>query len=404
MPLNERQYAEFLTQYAEELDIPPNKYQEAVQRYESVGTWLSCDDYEGSEGKEPIVYPQGSFRLGTVTRPIRNSDEGDYDIDLVCEFQIHKPKTTPDYIKNLAGDRLKSHSTYEGMLEEEGRRCWTLNYAEQDGIGFHLDVLPSVLENDTYGDTSIAITHKDDVGYSWTSSNPNGYANWFEERNRGAYLIVESVQKSSIAARYSSIYTSIDSVPNQLVKTPLQRAIQIMKRHRDLRFDNTDSSKYRPISMIITTLAAHLYNGEPDVYTALKNIIERLNAHAVLLKGQGILDESLSRQKLIQRDRDGIWYIANPANPAENFADRWHENNNARAISFFTWVDQLQEDLVKILNSYDRKGVRATLVTSLGANFTNKHFDSLWPLVNPKPNVATAHVNISQGQKPWRKG
>lgn len=288
------------------------------------------------------------------------------------------------------------------MLEKEGRRCWTLKYAEQDEIGFHLDVLPSVFENDNDCDTAIAITHKGDVGYSWSSSNPNGYARWFEERNRGAYLIVESSQKSSIAKQYSSIYASVDSVPDLLVKTPLQRAIQIMKRHRDLRFDNTDASKYRPISMIITTLAAHLYDGEPDVYTALKNIIERLHLHAVLLKGQGILDESLSRQKLIYRDSSGVWYIANPVNSEENFADRWHEDRNARAVSFFKWVEQLHEDLVKILNSYDRKGVRATLVAGLGAKFISSHFDSLWPIVNPKPNVAAAHVNISQGQKPWR--
>jgi len=401
MTINERKYAEILTQYAEELDISPSKYQEAVQRYETVGNWLTSDD---NDGNEPFIYTQGSFRLGTVIKPIRDNKECDYDIDLVCEYQIQQSQTSPDNIKNIVGNRLKSHGTYKKLLEKEGRRCWTLNYAEQDGIGFHLDILPSVLENANNGSSAIGITHKTDKEYSWSSSNPNGYANWFEEKNRGAYLIVEHSQKNSIVARYSSFYASIDSVPNQLVKTPLQSAIQILKRHRDIKFDNTSDFKFRPISMIITTLAAHLYDGESDIYTALKGIIERLHEHAVLLKDQVILNENLSIKKLIQRDVNGIWYISNPVNPEENFADRWHEDNNARAIAFFTWVEQLQENLVKILDSYDRKGVKNSLETGLGSKFVSKYFDSLWPIVNPKPNLTAKQVNISQGQKPWCKG
>ncbi len=402
MPLNEEQYAVFLDQFAEELDIPPSKYKEAVQRYEAVGTWLCDEEYDGCNGIEPFIYVQGSFRLGTVIRPIIDSEESDYDIDLVCELPIDKLKTLPGNIKNIIGDRLKAHGTYKSMLEEEGRRCWTLNYAEQDGIGFHLDVLPSILELGV-SSKAIAITHKNDTQYSWSSSNPNGYADWFIERNRSAYLLVESAQKSAIALRYSTVYASVDNVPDQLVKTPLQRAIQIMKRHRDLRFDNTEASEYRPISMIITTLAAYLYNGETDVYTSLKNIVEKLHTHSTLLKNQGILDEQLSDMQLIRRNIDGTWYIGNPVNPNENFADRWHEDENARAKAFFAWIELIQKDLLNILGTFERREVRAALVAGMGSKYINRYFDQIWPLVNPKPNVTPRQVSINQGQKPWRK-
>ena len=38
---------------------------------------------------------------------------------------------------------------------------------------------------------------------------------------------------------------------------------------------------------------------------------------------------------LIRRLPDGTWYVGNPVNPAENFADRWHEDGHVRARAFF---------------------------------------------------------------------
>lgn len=400
MPLDIKQYTKLLNKYAEELDIPPSKYYEAVKRYESVGALLNYDQYEGCEGKEPIIYPQGSFRLGTVVRPVRNSEEGDYDIDLVCELSVNKSNIQPKQVKVLIGDRIKSNKTYEIMLDkEEGRRCWTLNYAEQDEIGFHLDVLPAI--SDYNNDNTIAITHKDGVFYSWSASNPNDYATWFKEKNYYAYLLIERPQKTAISTRYPSIYSSIESVPDQLVKTPLQQAIQIMKRHRDLMFDGTEFSKYRPISMIITTLAAHLYDGEAEVYSALKNIIKRLEAHMSLLEEGIVSDEMLAKRGIIRRYNKN-WYIPNPVNSDENFADRWHENDNLRAKLFFSWASQISQDLIEIIGSYDRKKVRGSLVSGLGADFVNKNFEAIWPLSMPKPSLSPKAVSISHGQKPWK--
>ena len=137
-------YNKLLESLAEDLDITPAKYQEAVQRYSSVKKWLEEGDYPGCFANLQI-YTQGSFRLGTVVRPIREGKESDYDIDMVCEFQKPKVNTTPKEIKNYIGDRLRDNA-YKNMLDTERRRCWTLNYAEKDGIGFHIDVLPSIPE------------------------------------------------------------------------------------------------------------------------------------------------------------------------------------------------------------------------------------------------------------------
>ena len=87
--------------------------------------------------------------------------------------------------------------------------------------------------------------------------------------------------------------------------------------------------------MIITTLSAKLYQNEGDLYSTLKNIVEQLDAHAALLSPGITLNESLRSQRLIERKPEGSWYIPNPVNPEENFADRWHENDNRKARAFF---------------------------------------------------------------------
>ena len=143
MVIDRAKYSRFLNNVAADLDIPPGKYQDAVDRYQAVGRWLEGGRYPDCTDV-PSIYPQGSFRLGTVVRPLRDGVEADYDIDLVCELPIAKHRTDARSVKAMAGERLREHHRYRRLLDREGKRCWTLKYAEQDGIGFHLDVLPSI--------------------------------------------------------------------------------------------------------------------------------------------------------------------------------------------------------------------------------------------------------------------
>jgi len=342
------------------------------------------------------IYVQGSFRLGTVVRPYRNQKEQDYDIDLVCELSTLKKDTTAKDVKAFVGDRLKLNETYLGMLDEEGKRCWTLLYSEQDGIGFHLDVLPAAKDGDS--SSCIAITNKTYNDYTWRSSNPKGYAEWFTQKNRVAYEHVSLVQKRSIALNFRDSYASIEDVPDLLVRTPLQRVVQILKRHRDIRFGSSKESHLAPISMIITTLAAHLYNNEENVASALTNVVSGLTAHDCLLRGESIQNSGLKEKALITRKPDGSWYIGNPSNPQENFADRWADEGHARAAAFFRWVTSLREDFI----DSSAKG-RDELRGRLGAVFGVSSVNRLWPI---KPKVTTPtprKLKIDHAPKPWRK-
>ncbi len=344
------------------------------------------------------IYPQGSFRLGTVVRPVRNGIESSYDIDLVCQIPLYKERTTPQLVKLMVGKRLHEHATYRKLLEPEGRRCWTLEYAEQDGVGFHLDVLPSIPDPLGPQSTAIAITHKQGSSYSWSASDPRGFGTWFDEKNFEAHTRVFREQKQDIQRRAPLVYASVDAVPDHLVRTPLQRSIQIMKRHRDVYFNNNARIEYAPISIIITTLAAHLYGNELDVYMALSGIVSKLKAHALLVEGKAI-DYSLATMGIIQRRLDGSWYMGNPVNPNENFADRWHENNHARARAFFAWVEAIQNDLLKILKETNSLRLNEHLSRVLGTSAVSKHLDILLPSV---PVINTPpHTQITKPAKPW---
>jgi len=146
-----RQFSQILGNIAESLDIPESKYEEAVSRYETIGKWLDANDSKLHVYK-PTIYAQGSFRLGTMVRPVNDSDE--YDIDLVCYLEIDKDNISQTELKDMVGDRLKEHEAYRKMLDE-GRRCWTITYANE----FHMDILPAIPAYETTNE-SILITDK----------------------------------------------------------------------------------------------------------------------------------------------------------------------------------------------------------------------------------------------------
>ncbi|MDR2706883.1 MAG: nucleotidyltransferase [Planctomycetaceae bacterium] len=348
-----------LKNIASQLDIPPSKYEQAVERYKSVGKWL--DAYNSNLKPDcSEIFPQGSFRLGTVVRPWNDGKESDYDIDLVCKLDADKFQNDPKKLKHIVGKRLKEYSDKyskdKQLLDEEGRRCWTLEYAEEDGIGFHMDILPSLSANEAIvagivshgvdaqlAKNAISITDTEDKKtYKWQSSNPEGYALWFDKRCQVLqnYNSFQKTAKASIFNSNQEVYASVAEVPDQMVRTPLQQVIQILKRYRDVYFAHKRNEEHKPISMIITTLAALCYSGESDVLSALTNIVLGIKEHSTLLDDNYSMLSNARFNRLIYRE-NRVWYINNPVNPQENFADRWHNDNNAKAKAFFNWVDSL---------------------------------------------------------------
>lgn len=302
------QLSELLEIVARAIDIPQAMYEKAVGRYKEVGEWL-CDETSALGRYSPDVYSQGSTRLGTNNRPITQKDE--YDFDGVAELDIAKEKTTQKMLKNLIGDRLKENPEYEPILEE-GRRCWTLTF---NGT-FHMDILPAI-PNREGKLKSILITDKE--LREWQFSNPRGYADWFKRRMVTEYASVREPIEQALKA-------TVEEVPAWRIKTPLQKCVQLVKRHRDVYFQ--DDPKNKPVSIVITTLAGRAYQGHTDLFEAVGKVIPNM-------------------RRFIGKKEDGKYVISNPVEEEENFADKWTEHPE-RERNFFAWLYKLEYDFAQL--------------------------------------------------------
>lgn len=326
-----------IKEIAQSLDVPNSAYEAAARRYDDLGNWLQDYSKASCAFFSPHISPQGSFRLGTVTRPWKREN---YDLDLTCKLRdgLSKRTHTQKELKELVGKDLERYRQERGIQEklEEKHRCWRLNY--QDQLKFHMDGVPAFPEDGTtqlllqermmeagvteplaqaVAELTVAITDNRETNYStisnhWNISNPEGYAKWFESRMQLAKELLEARVTEAMVAK-------LDQLPTYRWKTPLQICIQILKRHRDIIFENDPDGK--PISIIITTLAAKAYQGESDLESAFERIVTTM----------GDFVQSAEPR------------VSNPVNPAEDFADKWPDNLSLED-NFWIWLTRVQED------------------------------------------------------------
>lgn len=363
-----RRASEGLRNLADGIDISPTQYNSAVGHYQAVGEWLGQEDTTLAE-YEPEIYPQGSFLLGTVVKPINH----DYDIDLVCELTDVNRKIKLVELKETVGNRLRENKNYAGMIEPK-KRCWRLNYSEAEG--FHLDILPAISDSNKNHLVKEALERPaflppiwiaDTEPPDWKQTNPKGYAEWFYDQMEVKESIVTLVKRAEI-----------EEVPDfRKYKTPLQRAIQILKRHRDIMFEDDEDGK--PISIIITTLAAHSYQNETDILDALENIIREMPTH-------------------IKTNLKGYSEIPNPTRPEENFADKW-ENNDQLRINFERWHERVSAYVNTLVQQRDITVLTETLrpyydekMIKLAFGTTESGTDSGRPV---------RHIKIKNPNKLW---
>ncbi len=360
------QLSEFLNQVAIALDIPVEMHEEVDREYQQLAEFLEEKDADANR-KEPKIYPQGSFRMGTTIRPMADKDE--YDIDLVYERDLKKSSVSREQLKAEAGEHLKA---YQQFLEEthqhvpnlrEGDRCWTLNHEGQ----FHMDILPAIPDEDMRAtwevgsETAIAIT--DNSSSRWDTSNPIGFCDWFREQmqeqfleRRKAMARAEFTKSASgMALNEQMLKAAAEDIPEYKVKTTLQRSIQILKRHRDFYFQ--DDADNRPASIVITTLAARAYGSEDNLVDALLTIVRGMEEHI----------------KIREENGKSVSWVVNPTNAKENFADRWQDLRFPKREKYFRgWLKKVEQDVTQSLTSGGIHKMVELLGISLGRSVVVK--------------------------------
>ncbi len=378
------------------LELPDSAYDKARKRYEDLGDWFDRDESAVS-GNNPHIFPKGSFRLGTAIRPLDESEE--YDLDLACKLRdgITKDSHTQETLKNLVGIELESYRKARDIKNEleAKHRCWRLEY--QDDLSFHMDIVPcipadekrrkAILESirntglDEYfagsaSQTTVSITDDRHEGFKhicddWNISNPEGYAKWFEYRMnpQQARILLEKAQ--------------VDDVPLFKKKMPLQRVIQLLKRHRDNW--SKDNPDFKPISIIITTLAARAYNGETDIVVALGNVLEKMG---------GLVRPTRPR-------------VPNPVDPEEDFADRWYRHDCLHLRleeNFNAWLLQARKDFQHLTSTTNAEFLCEQIEEKFSLRVNQSELKKQLGISAATVNVITPKthtINRQDSARPW---
>lgn len=116
----------------------------------------------------------------------------------------------------------------------------------------------------------------------------------------------------------------------------------------------------KPISIIITTLAAKAYNRQTSIIDGLLHVVNNIDKY---------IEE--------RRDANGkvIKWISNPVNPEENFADKWPANPQKQK-NFYDWLSKLKADISGLMTKrgYD---IQFSMSEVFGQREVNKTFSNI---------------------------
>lgn len=359
----QRKFELLLNEMAEALQLDDSRYDRMKSTYEALKKWLEADELFFKPFKYE-VYPHGSVRTGTTVKPIATDE---FDLDVALHLKSESAHYTPQNIYQELKRRLEENQGYKQKMELKNR-CIRLNYSGD----FHMDILPGIQEN-IYDEDKLMVPDREQK--TWVSSNPRGYAKWFKAK---ANMLSESLLEKSIRA---------EKLPPDTFKhkKPLQRAVQLIKRYRDVYFEKDDT--YKTSSIVLTTIAGHLYRGEDSIFYTIDGIVERLTQQ---------LNSFPARFKVL-----------NPMNHEEDFTDKW-EREPEYYSKFKDFIDHFRAEWQKLKIENDVNDESNIFKSLFGESSYNTAASKLGALENQPTALADPYEGlkklatpITPTHKPW---
>lgn len=137
-----------------------------------------------------------------------------------------------------------------------------------------------------------------------------------------------------------------------------------------------DAPGGKPISIIVTTLAARAYNGEVDIAEAMAGVLHRMDT---------FISSSKPR-------------IPNPVDPNEDFADRWDaelEDN------FLRWLRQAREDFEYLGRASKLIELTEACKVSFGLNLNDEAARASICSIAVAPSIVSATKVSSSAPSSW---
>lgn len=362
------------------LDISDSMFKEAEKKYYAVAKYLGESTNPLLQGAD--IYLQGSMKLGTVVKPHKKDE---FDIDLVILLPNVNSSHNSDMIHKLIGDRLKEDkSPYKNICEPKNR-CWTINYKSE----FHLDITPAInnafVEAEVFHYTDTAELVPDKKLKEWKDSNPKGLAKWFSDIAKLMPIFILKrfvVFDSALSVKAINESYTIEDIPdNNEYKGLLRRTIQLLKKHRDYYFIERREApeEYKPISILITTLATKSYE---------KIVFDKIEYSCPL---EMMKDIVVQMHLFIKEENE--FKVANPTNENENFAEKWNDDIEY-AKAFYQWQKAAYEELDELQKQSGIDTIGKVLEKSYGKDSSNRVIESFNKEVNDGRDIGKIATGI----------
>ena len=339
-----------LLKICERLQLTPALYEQATERYETIARIIQSDD--AFNGIDLKIYPQGSFRLKTTVKPLK---EEEYDLDFVAELPSNAVMSPQELYNHIV--RILSHDGIHSKMLELKNRCVRINYSND----FHLDIMPGQLVNSI---TKEIIVPDRGLKRWYHRSNPIGFAEWFEQQARTQILNemntlrkdqfeVEKVSEQEIVARLE----------------PLRRAVQLVKRYRDVYCDKNGTEPVR--SIVICTLMGQITSFNGNTLQIIHSFCSYVN-------------------NLISQSGTRPFDVKNPV-VDEILTEKWHEDNNYS--DFVKMMESLTSDVMALEGYTINKSINDIAKKMFGETVTTAAITDYASVLNEARNTGNLSVD-----------
>lgn len=301
-----------LFQAAHAISLPQAFYETITKRYNTLEEILQAAD-------DPLlqrahVFPQGSIRLRTAIKPAPGAkgelETVDADAVIWLDSADH---AQPGEVLEAIETRFQEGSRVQAPIQQL-RRGIRIVYADEKP-GFHIDVTPArntVANTQAEGHGALMVPDREQ---GWKASSPIAYSDWLE-RVSALSLRVMDMDAMNFREGVLAKATQEDmpAYGEYIDANVLRASVKLLKRHRDLwALRNPSLMDYRPISAVLTTLAGRAYEKMVQ-QAAVRPDMRPLEAVLQLIRWMPTFIEG----------GPGTWWVRNPVDPAENFAEKWN--------------------------------------------------------------------------------
>ena len=312
----------------DKLQLTPTLYNLATERYETIIKVLRKDSV--FKDVELNVYPHGSFILKTTVKPLTGEE---FDLDFVAELPIDSDMT-PKELYNHIIRILRNDTDHKDQIEPK-TRCVRVNYAND----FHMDIMPGKLIDIS---TNEIIVPDRDLKSWYHHSNPKGFADWFEMQARTRIL------NEMVELRHAQF--GVENISDQEVTAqlePLRRAVQLVKRYRNIYCARTKKEPVR--SIVICALMGEITSFNGDTAQIISSFCTYVNG-------------------LIEKYKEKPFDVKNPV-VDEILTEKWHEGTNYQ--EFVDMMKSLTVDITALQRCSNNSEVNSLTKKMFGEKVTN---------------------------------